>query len=640
MTLLRLDAVNLSFGTETLLDNVTLHVGEGERVCIVGRNGAGKSTLLRLIQGKQRQDSGDIWLRPGVRVGVLEQELPEGEEETVAEIVMRGAGQTHQLLQEYLTLSVSEDIDLKRLEILQHELEAVGAWGLEQRVKTMLEKLELPADKTLSELSGGWRRRVMLARALVAEPEILLLDEPTNHLDLLAIDWLESLLGDYKGALVFITHDRAFLQKLANRIWELDRGHIYDWSGTYRGFLEYREQRLEEEARHNALFDKKLAQEEVWIRQGIKARRTRNEGRVRALQALRRERAERRERVGSARMALEEAGGSGKLVFEAESLGYSVDGKSIIQNLNLRVMRGDRLGIIGANGAGKSTLLKLLLGQLSVTSGSLQQGTKLEVAYFDQLRDALDLNLSPVDNLSEGREFIQVQGRSKHVMGYLSDFLFTPERARTPMRALSGGERNRLLLAKLFSKPANLLVMDEPTNDLDIETLELLEEILTEYEGTLLIVSHDRDFLDQVVTSTLVLDGSGEVKEYVGGFADWLRQGGSLSQLKGRDQVKAETGNPKKSAGESLNVVAKQAKPVQQKLSYKLQRELDALPEKIEHLEAELEKLQEIIAQPEFYQGPQERVAGTLASLTAKGEELESVMERWVELEAMQAGEG
>lgn len=637
MTLVRLDGISLAYGTDVLLDSVSLHVEAGQRVCILGRNGAGKSSLLKLITGQRRADAGEVWLRPGVRMGWLEQDLPESADATVLEVVTEGAGEASQLLKAYhqQASKIETAADLQELERLQHQLEAIGGWSVEQRIQTLLQRLELPAEKRLGELSGGWRRRVMLARALAAEPDVLILDEPTNHLDLLAIDWLEQLLLDYRGALLFVTHDRAFLQRIANRIWELDRGQIYDWRGDYRGFLAHREQRLEDEARHNALFDKRLAEEEAWIRQGIKARRTRNEGRVRALEAMRREHAARRNVQGRAQGGIESADASGQLVFAAQDLHYQLPDRYLVKGLNLRVMRGDRIGIIGANGAGKSTLIKLLLGQLSPSAGQVKQGTKLEVAYFDQLRDQLDLSRTAVDNLAEGREFIQIHGRNKHVMGYLAEFLFTPERARTPVSGLSGGERNRLLLAKLFSKPANLLVMDEPTNDLDMETLELLEEMLAEYQGTLLLVSHDRDFLDKVVTSTLVLDGRGGVQEFVGGYEDWLRQGGSLKALVNNEQ-------PVVKAVKADNKVKQEVTPVvankPPKLSYKLQRELDALPEQIEQQEATVASLTEQTQAPTYYQQPLEQVQAGLARLQQEQERLEQLMERWLELEAMKEG--
>src|SRR5690554_5985934 len=479
---------------------------------------------------------------------------------------------------------------------LQQQIEARDGWKLQQQVDTILSRLDLPAERYMHELSGGWRRRVALAKALVLEPDVLLLDEPTNHLDIAAIDWLEKQLLNFNGALVFITHDRSLLQTLATHIAELDRGHLRYWSGDYPSYLEYREQALAEEARHNALFDKRLAQEEVWIRQGIKARRTRNEGRVRALKELRNVRSQRREVVGKANFSLTSGESSGKLVAELKDVSYVWGNKPIVRDFSTTIVRGDRIGLVGANGAGKSTLLKLILGELQPQEGTVRLGTNLSVAYFDQLRDQVDLDKSAVDNIAEGREFIELNGQSRHIISYLGDFLFTGERARTPMRAMSGGERNRVLLAKLFSKPANLLVLDEPTNDLDVETLELLEEILMQYEGTVLLVSHDRAFLNNMVTSVIAFEGRAQVLEYVGGYDDWLRQGGRWTE----EDAPAE-------AAEAKPAAAAPAEPKKRskgnKLSYKLQREFDELPGRIEVLEEQLAALQAQAAEPDFYAG-------------------------------------
>ena len=539
MALLRLAQASLAFGDKPLLDHVDWVVHPGERVALIGRNGEGKSTLLKVIAGQLQLDSGTLWQAQQTRVGMLEQELPAADQLSLYQVVEQGLAEIKQLRAEYDRLAVQahDESALKQLEQLQHQLEAVDGWHLEQRVERVLLRLGLPAEVKMAELSGGWRRRVALARALVAEPDILLLDEPTNHLDIETIDWLEQLLLEFKGTLIFITHDRSFLQRLANRVVELDRGQLFAWEGDYQGFLKYREQVLADEARQNALFDKRLAQEEVWIRQGIKARRTRNEGRVRALKAMRNERAQRREQQGRANFSLEQAQRSGKLVVDACNASYSFDQQRIVDDLSVRILRGDRIGLIGPNGVGKTTLLKLLLGDLEPDSGRVDRGTNLQVAYFDQLREQLDPEKSVIDNIAEGREYIEIQGRRKHLIGYLGDFLFPPERTRAKVKSLSGGERNRLLLARLFSKPANLLVLDEPTNDLDLETLELLEEILCEFEGTVLLVSHDRAFLDNVVTSTLVFEGQGRIREYIGGYEDWLRQGGTLapSTLQGHE---------------------------------------------------------------------------------------------------------
>lgn len=517
---------------------------------------------------------------------------------------------------------------------VQQELEARDGWRLQQLVESTLSRLQLPAEKTLAELSGGWRRRVLLAQALVAEPDLLLLDEPTNHLDIGAIAWLEDALRGYPGAVLFITHDRAFLQALATRILELDRGNLIDWQGDYASFLVHKEQQLAAEETANALFDKRLAQEEVWIRQGIKARRTRNEGRVRALKAMRNERSERRERQGKANLLLETADKSGKQVILAEHMSYAhPGGEPLIRDLTLLIQRGDRIGLLGPNGSGKTTLLKLLLGDLQPTAGKIQYGTKLEIAYFDQLRLQLEPEKTVIDNLAEGREFITINGQDRHVLSYLGDFLFSPQRARTPVKALSGGERARLLLAKLFSKPANLLVLDEPTNDLDVETLELLEEVLLSFEGTVLMVSHDRAFLDNVVTSTLVFEGEGRVREYVGGYQDWLRQGGSPRLLGVQTREDSKPAPAKAEPVPAAAPVAAAAAPAKRKLSYKEQRELDALPGAIETAEIELEALQTAIADPGFYQLPNEVTQAKLARMDALQAELDRLIERWAELE-------
>jgi len=530
----------------------------------------------------------------------------------------------------HLSQHIQGDDDLTELTRVQQELEARDGWRLQQLVESTLSRLNLPADKTLAELSGGWRRRVLLAQALVSEPDLLLLDEPTNHLDIGAIAWLEEALLNFNGAVLFITHDRAFLQSLATRILELDRGHMIDWNGDYASFLEHKEQQLAAEETANALFDKKLAQEEVWIRQGIKARRTRNEGRVRALKALRAERAERRERQGKASIQLEAADKSGKQVIVAENVSFAhPGGEPLVKDFSMVIQRGDRIGLLGANGTGKTTLLKLLLGELQPRSGTIEIGTKLEVAYFDQLRLQLDPEKTVIDNLAEGRDFISINGQSRHVLSYLSDFLFSPQRARTPVKALSGGERARLLLAKLFSKPANLLVLDEPTNDLDVETLELLEEVLLEFPGTVLIVSHDRAFLDNVVTSTLVFEGEGRVREYVGGYQDWLRQGGS-PRLLGVEEARAR---PAPKAEPAPAPVAAPVAAPRRKLSYKEQRELEALPGQIEALEEELAALQQETAEPSFYQRPVEETRAALARLESLQHELDALLERWAELE-------
>lgn len=632
MTLLKFTDVSLAFGTTPLLDKVSWQIEKGERVCIIGRNGTGKSSMLKLVKGEQMPDDGDIWRAPALKIGELPQELPVADERTVYDVVAEGLAEVGELLSRYHHLSqhIQGDDDLTQLARVQQALEARDGWRLQQLVETTLTRLQLPADKTLAELSGGWRRRVLLAQALVAEPDLLLLDEPTNHLDIGAIAWLEEALSGFPGAVLFITHDRAFLQAVANRILELDRGHLIDWKGDYASFLVHKEQQLAAEEAANALFDKRLAQEEVWIRQGIKARRTRNEGRVRALKAMRNERAERRERTGKASFQMETAEKSGKQVIVAEKVGFAhPGGEPLIRDFSLVLQRGDRIGLLGANGTGKTTLLKLLLGDLQPTSGSIKEGTRLEVAYFDQLRHQLEPEKTVIDNIAEGREFITINGQNRHVLSYLGDFLFSPQRARTPVKALSGGERARLLLAKLFSKPANLLVLDEPTNDLDVETLELLEEVLLGFDGTVLMVSHDRAFLDNVVTSTLVFEGEGRVREFVGGYQDWLRQGGS-PRLLGVGEEKAAKSEPAPQAAAAPAAAPEAAK---KKLSYKLQRELEAIPGQIDALEAELAGVQEEISVPSFYQRPAEETRVVLERLDSLQAELDRLIERWAELE-------
>lgn len=630
MSLIRLENAQLSYGLQVLLDGVDLSVEKGRRLCLIGRNGAGKSSLMKVLAGEVDLDGGTVQVGPEVKVARLAQDLPEADDKTVFDLVAEGLGDVGGLLQKFHHLSqAGGEGDMNELSRLQQQIEAQDGWQFQQKVDTTLTRLGLEGDWAMANLSGGWRRRVALAQALVSGPDVLLLDEPTNHLDIAAIEWLEQQLLQFPGALVFITHDRSLLQTLATDIAELDRGHLRTWSGTYDRYLEYREQALAEEARHNALFDKKLAQEEVWIRQGIKARRTRNEGRVRALKAMRDTRKERRELQGKASFSVSSGERSGKLVAELERVSYGYPDKAIVSDFSSVIMRGDRIGLIGANGAGKSTLLKLILGELEPQQGRVRLGTQLQVAYFDQLREQLNLDQSAVDNIAEGREFIELNGKSRHIISYLSDFLFTGERARTPLRALSGGERNRVLLAKLFSKPANLLVMDEPTNDLDVETLELLEDLLTDYDGTVLLVSHDRAFLNNIVTSVIAFEGRGQVREYVGGYDDWLRQGGRWTD----DSVPSEPA-PEMASPASPAPAATAAKP--KKLSYKLQREFDQLPERIEALEARLETLQQQAADPAFYNESQDKVDAHLKALADVEAELEGCFERWAELEDMQ----
>ena len=626
MPLIRLDNISIAFGARALLDQVCFQIDPGERVALVGLNGAGKSTLLKLIGGQLQPDGGEFWVDPGCRVAELPQALPAADERRVRDVVMEGLGEIVELRRRYDELVMQhDDATLDKLDKLQQQIEAVDGWHLEQKVQRVMERLGLPDDRLMSELSGGWRRRAALGAALVQEPDLLLLDEPTNHLDIETIEWVEQQMKEFRGGLLFISHDRSLVESLATRIVEIDRGQLTSFPGSYSQYKVRKEQMLAEEARHNAEFDKKLAQEEVWIRQGIKARRTRNEGRVRALESLRKERSERRNRQGSAKFGLETAQRSGKLVAELKAVSLGYDGRTLVDNLSLTINRGDRIGLIGPNGIGKSSLLKLLLGQQQPDRGVVNHGTKVEVAYFDQLRGQLDMEKTVIDNISQGRESISINGKDRHIISYLSDFLFAPERARTPVKALSGGECNRVLLAKLFSQPANVLVLDEPTNDLDVETLELLEEILLEFTGTVLLVSHDRAFLDNVVTSTLVFEGHGQIREYVGGYQDWIRQRPapvSTTVVKGRvdKPVLGKEGAPKAA----------------RKLSYKLQRELDALPAQLEAAEAKLAELQAAMSDSGFYDQGQDRIQAGLEAFQQQEKVVEVLMERWVELEAMQ----
>ena len=631
MPLLRLDKVSLAYGHRPLLEQAKLEIRRGERVCLVGRNGEGKSSLIRLLSGEALPDDGKIWIRPGTRIAHLAQEVSPDSDESVFDIVAGGLAGLGQLISQYhhtaTELAHAHTPALtQRLAQLQHELEAGDGWRLEQRVEMVLSRLDLDGDVSMHALSGGWRRRVMLARALVCEPDLLLLDEPTNHLDIEAITWLEEFLVDYPGALLFVSHDRAFLKRLATRIIELDRGALTSWPGSYDDYVRRKQAQLAVEAQHNALFDKKLSQEEAWIRQGVEARRTRNEGRVRALEALREERRRRLNRAGKVELKLEEGRQSGQLVFEAEHVEFSFGDTVVIKDFSVRVMRGDRIGIVGPNGAGKSTLIKLLLGELTPTRGQLRRGTKLQVAYFDQQRAQLDPKVTVMDSVGAGSQTVTINGRSQHVAGYLQNFLFPPERLRSPVSTLSGGERNRLLLARLFAQPANLLVMDEPTNDLDVETLELLEELLLEYQGTLLLVSHDRAFLDNAVTSTLVFEGDGRIGEYVGGYTDWLRQRRNPA-APGTEPPRAKTQSP---ASTSEKTRAKS-----RKLSYKEQREIETLPGKIETLETEHSQLQAAVSAAGFYQQPGEAISATLARLQSVTAELEEYYARWEALESL-----
>lgn len=624
--LIILDNVSLAFGLDVLLDKVKLQVTSGERVCLIGRNGAGKSSLLKIIEGIQLPDSGSVWVRPHLRIARLTQELPQELDVTVYQFVADGLAETGQLLADYhaLTQRIAETHnknDLNQLERLQQAIDAKNGWQFDQNIKTVLTRLELKPEQKLRELSGGWQRRTALAKALVSDPELLLLDEPTNHLDIDAIRWLEDQLCSLNMGLIFITHDRALLQRLATRIIELDRGKLTSWPGDYANFLRRKDEMLAAEANLNAEFDKKLAQEERWIRQGIKARRTRNEGRVRALESLRMERSKRRELQGKVTFNLNEARRSGQLVVDIQNISHHYNHNYLIKNFSLRIIRGDRIGLIGPNGVGKSTLLQILLGKLAPTEGTVTLGTNLQVAYFDQLRQALDPEKTVIDNVAEGTDTIEINGKKQHIMSYLTDFLFTPARALTPVKALSGGECNRLLLARLFSRPANLLVLDEPTNDLDIETLELLEELLANYKGTLLLVSHDRTFIDNIVTSTLVFEGEGKITEYIGGYQDWLKQAKKTEMAKTLE---------KKAAPSEINKLKRAPK-----LSFRQQKELEEIPKQIERMETELLELQQSMSDPKFYQQSSIEITKTLDKIKQTEHALAEAYARWEELEKM-----
>lgn len=599
--LLRFDDVSLAFGSRPLLDHVSLLVDEGERVCLVGRNGEGKSSLLRLVAGLATPDDGSVWSRPGARIAMLAQDLDAVADACVRDIVEGG-----------LPANAGE------------------LWETTPRVDAVMSRLGLDGTAQFASLSGGWRRRVLLGRALVGDPDVLLLDEPTNHLDIAAIEWLEGTMLSFRGALLFVSHDRAFVNRLATRVVELDRGHLSLWPGNYDEFVARKTLQLENEAKANAEFDRKLAEEEVWIRKGVEARRTRNEGRVRALMAMRSERRARRERIGRAEFAVAEAAESGKRVFEAQRVGVSFDDHVVIRDLDLKIQRGDRVGIVGPNGAGKSTLLKLLLGELEPSTGKVIRGTRLEAAYYDQQRARLDLSASVQDNVNDGNTFVPIGGENRHVSGYLRDFLFRPDQLRTPASALSGGERNRLLLAKLFARPANLLVLDEPTNDLDLDTLELLEERVADFDGTLLLVSHDRAFLDRVVTSLLVLEGDGHMQEFIGGWSDYAIW---------RRERQRTTVPPRETASSRESAVAartKESMPSRsRRLSFKEQREFDSLPATIESLETDKAELERVVADPAFYQRSQDEVRGALTRLQYLGTEIDAAYARWAELEAL-----
>ncbi|HEX5048687.1 MAG TPA: ATP-binding cassette domain-containing protein [Gammaproteobacteria bacterium] len=623
--LIRFDNVSVAFGEQKVLMEATFVLEPGERVCLIGRNGAGKSTTLKLITGSVEPDEGKVE-RPGsLRLSMLDQRLAEQSERSAREFVSLGMAAQLERIARFQGLSAVQPPDgstLRELEALQREIDAGGGWSVDMHVDLVVSQLGLPGERLMSELSGGWRRRVALAQALVSNPDLLLLDEPTNHLDISTIEWLEEKVRHYAGTVLFVTHDRSFVEHVATRIVDIDRGKLRSWPGGYADFLSQKEQASELEDQHNALFDKKLAVEETWIRQGVKARTTRNEGRVRALEELREIRAARVKRPRTARIRINESEElSGRKVIEARNVSHAFGGERLIDQFSLRVMRGDRLGIIGNNGVGKTTLLRILLGELTPDSGSVKLGTHLEIAYFDQLRREIDPSKTVAEIIGEGRDYITVQGTKKHVVAYLTDFLFSAKRALTPVAALSGGERNRVILAKLFTRAANLLVLDEPTNDLDVETLEALESRLTEYDGTLIVVSHDRYFLDAVVTSTLVFESGGSVTRHAGGYSDWLERKRTLAVV---DSPKESAAAPRERA---------QPPPPPRKLSYMLQRELDGLPARIESLEAQVAQLQATAAEPDFYRRPQAEVQERLAALASAESELDAALERWTELE-------
>lgn len=633
MSIVRLQNAQLAFGDHAILDGVDLVIEAQERLCLVGRNGAGKSTLMKILDGTTLLDGGEVQLVGNTRIARLPQDPPANSDQSVYDYVAEAFANTGELLKRYhhvmeqLAYDADEKV-LQQLSELQNELEAADAWQLPTRIEQVLTQLGIPHDATMDALSGGWLRRVALARALVVEPDLLLLDEPTNHLDVDMVQWLEKMIKEFRGAVLFISHDRAFIRNLATRIIDLDRGHLTSYPGSYDKYLELKQQLLEVEESQNAEFDKKLAQEEVWIRQGVKARRTRNEGRVRALEQLRRERAQRREQQGSAKLSVQQSQRSGKVVFEGEHLSLQFADKVILNDFSLTLQRGDKLALVGANGCGKSTLIRVILGDQAVDSGNLKIGTNLAVAYFDQHRAKLDPELSVAENIGDGKQDITYNGRTRHILSYLQDFLFSPKQARTPVKALSGGERNRALLAKLFLQPSNLLILDEPTNDLDIDTLELLEQIIAEYQGTVILVSHDREFVNNTATTSLLFEGQGKLNEIVGGFDEiehYLKQ-----------RQTAGTKSTSKQSDKPANNVDKPSATGQKKLSYKLQRELESLPQQITQLEAEQQRLQQQANDPQFYSQAHDVTAAVLNRLSAIDDDMLTLLERWEELENLQ----
>ena len=644
MTLVRLEDVSLRFGNRPLLIKTNLVVDEHERICLIGRNGAGKSTLMNIIAGVYAPDEGDIHYRNHLRISRLEQALPGDLHRSVHDVIDEGLAEQRRRINAYQQQSQKEldEQGVKELALLQAAIDSGGGWNIEQQIETIVSQLDLPMHKKLEALSGGWRRRVMLGKALVSNPDLLLLDEPTNHLDIATIEWLEHTVRGYPGSVVFITHDRDFLQKLATRIVDIDRGKVTSWPGTYDNYLRLKAEANEAEDTMNALFDKRLEQEEAWIRQGIKARRTRNEGRVRALYAMRNESEARIKREGKAKFYVESGDASGRKVIEARNVCLNFNNTPLIKNFNIKIMRGDRIGIIGNNGVGKSTLLKLLLGELQPDSGTIKLGTNLEIGYFDQIRRHLDPERTVASIIGDGKDYIKVNGKDRHVIGYMRNFLFTPDRSMTKIKSLSGGECNRVLLARLFTRPTNLLILDEPTNDLDVEMLEVLEEQLMDYEGTLILVSHDRRFLDNVVDRILVFEAEGGVQEYVGGYSDWVKRGKEL-------KISAEEQSRNVGAGlvPALNAITQgqpQGLPLQNnpapkpKLTYRLQRELDLLPVQIDELEKSKAALEEQIAAPDFYNQPFELTEPVLQALNDRHWEIHKATERWIELQEMAEG--
>jgi len=637
MPLIQLKNIQVSFGGPALLDQLSLTIEPNERICLIGRNGAGKSTLMKVLNQEIKADSGEIIVEKGAVIAQLEQEVPQAMSGSVYQVVASGLAETGELLTKFNELNEAEDIGseewMTRMERIQGKLEACNGWHFQTTIDTVISRLDLKADADFGQLSGGIKRRVLLARALVQEPDVLLLDEPTNHLDIEAIIWLEEFLLSFNGSLIFITHDRSFLRRLATRIIEIDRGQATSWPGDYENFLRRKEETLHAEELENARFDKKLAQEEIWIRQGIKARRTRNEGRVRALEKMRVERSKRREQQGQVNIQVDAGQKTGKRVVEVENINYTLDnGRVLIDDFSTLVQRGDKIGLIGPNGVGKTTLLKVLLGELKPDSGKLIEGTNLQVAYFDQLRSQLDEDRSVKDNLDRGADKVMVNGKEKHVISYLQDFLFAPDRANSPVNALSGGERNRLLLAKLFIKPANVLVLDEPTNDLDVDTLELLEELLLNYTGTVLIVSHDRAFINNLVTSCFVFEGEGKISEYFGSYDDWIRQRPAIVSKKAKKPQKQTVDK----AEEKVSNQAKQEtqKPESKKLSFNEQHELKNLPQEIEVLESRIGELETLMSDPDFFKQEHKKTTDLTDELQEAQLSVQQKYERWDELES------